>query len=359
METYSGIYNLFTWLHINSLTGLYIIGLFFSLFLRLLSPSKYTELSSSFEEYVDRCRIVCDKKRYKAAFIACLFIYGSFVKEFFMYDFVHLNDKGRREYVTEISRYRIYPFFNGRKKRVEMQSKYKAYQSFKKFYQREVIFIGSETTAEELDHFFSSRNCGVLKPDMSGCGKGVEIVRLADYNSKEEAFSFILSHRNHVLEEYVTEADFFRRLHPQSVNTVRIYACRLKEKTVIFGSHLRIGLDDSVVDNAAAGGVIVSLTNEGIAWTSGVDEFGNTYLFHPDSHVFIPGMKMPEWDKAVSLVEEAMLVFPDIRFVGWDLAYTDNGWIIIEANDNGQFHGYQIPYHHGCRKELENYIRSL
>ena len=54
-----------------------------------------------------------------------------------------------------------------------------------------------------------------------------------------------------------------------------------------------------------------------------------------------------------------MLVFPDIRFVGWDLAYTDNGWIIIEANDNGQFHGYQIPYHHGCRKELENYIRSL
>lgn len=359
METYSRLYDLLTWIHINSKTGLRCLGFLLSVVLKVFMPKKYREIVHLFYDYIAVANLPYDASCYKNEYIACLFVYGSFVKEFFMYDFIHLNDSGRREYITEINRYKLYPKFNGSKKRIEMQSKFKAYEAFQPYYQREAIFINQDTTYCDLERFFMSRETAFLKPNMSGCGKGVEFIRLADYAQREEAYNYILSQSNSILEEQIIQTGFMKQIHPQSVNTVRVYACRLKDGIHVFGSHMRVGLGSSIVDNAAAGGIIISINNDGIAWTSGVDEFGNTYLEHPDTHVFIPGMKMPDWEKALHLIDEVMGVYPDIRFVGWDLAYTNKGWIIVEANDNGQFHGAQIPYHRGWKKEIESYIKDL
>lgn len=359
METYSRIYDLFTWIHINSRKGLKCIGFAFSIVLKVLMPKKYLEIVRLFNDYVAAANLPYDGSLYKYEYIACIFIYGSFVKEFFMYDFIHLNDSGRREYITEINRYRLYPKFNGSKKRIEMQSKYKAYKAFRPYYQREAMYIGQDTDYNDLASFFASRETAVLKPDMAGCGKGVEMICLADFANRNEMYDYILSHRHSILEEQIIQTGFMNQIHPQSVNTVRVYACRLKDGIRIFGSHMRVGLGDSIVDNAAAGGIIISVNNDGVVWTSGVDEFGNIYIEHPDTHVFIPGRKMPEWEKALQLINELMAVYPDIRYVGWDLAYTEKGWIVVEANDNGQFHGAQIPYHKGWKKEMLCYAQAL
>lgn len=359
MKTYSRIYEMFRWIHINSFPGLVAAGLLFSLFMRLFAPGKYRSYSKSFELYLKQAEIDCPRFSNKMASIACHFIYGSTAKEYFIYDFSELNHRGRKRYITEINRYRLYPAFNGAKKRVEMQSKYKAYQAFEKFYKRKVLYIGEETAEEEIRAFFSEWDRGILKPDMGGVGKGVEVVKLSDYDSTEDAVRYVLTKKNYVLEEPLQQSGLLQQLHPQSVNTVRIYAVRLKDRIQIFGSHLRSGRGDSVVDNAGQGGVIVSITDDGFSWTSGVDEWKHVFRYHPDSGVLIPGMVMPEWDKAVAMIEEAMGVYPDIRFVGWDVAYTVKGWVIIEANDNGQFHGAQIPHHRGYWDQMQQYMTEL
>ena len=358
MNTYSNVYNWFSWVRIQSYKGLVFFGSLAVFLIRLLFPSKYRGIHKEYTDYIQRAEIPYDRREF-GAIVVCIFVYGVTVKEYYLYHFANLNDSGRREYITERNRYNIYPYFNGAKKRVEMQDKYKAYLAYKKYYKRDAMFIGEKTSEEEIRSFFEGRNSVIIKPYMSGVGKGVEIVRLSAFETPEAAFSYLLSKRNYIMEEIVHQSGLLKELHPQSVNTVRVYACRLKTGVEIFGCHLRAGVGESVVDNAGQGGVIVSIDNDGIAWTSGMDEFGHTYVFHPDTHVFIPGMKMPEWDRAISLVKEAMLVHPDIRFVGWDIAYTDRGWIIIEANDNGQFHGYQIPHHKGVRKQMMSYAKEL
>ena len=357
MKSYSDKYRVFTWIRLQSYRGTVFAGTLFTLFLKCAMSNKYRQFSEEYDEYI-RAAGIDPPKGCKKAYIACLLVYGAHVKEFFLYDFMHLNDSGRREFVTEINRYKIYQTYNGAKKRIEMQDKYLAYEAFRKYYHREMMRITKDTTADALRDFFRNRDAGILKPNLAGCGRGVEIVRLKDFSSPEEAFAYILTKTDYVLEELVQQAACMQALHPQSVNTVRVYACRTASGIRIFGSHLRIGVGDSVVDNAAQGGVVVSITNDGDAWTSGVDEFGSTHICHPDTHVRLPGLRMPEWEKAVQLVTEAMDVFPDIRFVGWDLAYTDAGWIIIEANDNAQFYGAQMPYHKGLRKEIDRYFQE-
>ncbi|MBR3106926.1 MAG: hypothetical protein IKH30_07040 [Clostridia bacterium] len=358
MSTYSKVYNWFTWIHIDSYKGLVRIGALFSFFIKLLSPSQYKKYHNEYTAYLSKTEIQYDPKEFKAI-IACTLIYGVAVKEYFLYQFAILNDKGRREYITERNRYNIYPYFNGAKKRREMQDKYNAYLALKKFYKREAMYIGEDTSGAEIEAFFAERDSAILKPNASGVGKGVEIFRLSDYEDRKTAFAYLMSKENYIMEELIRQTGLMRSLHPQSVNTVRVYACRLKTGVRIFGCHLRTGIGGSVVDNAGQGGVVISVNDDGIAWTSGMDEFGHTYVYHPDSHVFIPGMIMPEWERAKQLVEDAMQVFPDIRFVGWDIAYSDRGWVIVEANDNGQFYGYQIPHHMGVYKQMMSFVQEL
>lgn len=358
MGNYSNIYNWFTWIHVNTYFALMLIGSVFAAGIRLLSPGQYKKYHDEYKEYIHLTGIPYSSRDFRFC-VACTLIYGTSMKECFLYEFAKLNDKGRREYITERNRYRLYPHFNGAKKRVEMQNKYRAYKDYKQFYKREAMYIGKNTTLDEVQAFFETRDAAILKPNMSGVGKGVEMFRLDAFESREAAFAYLMTKQNFIMEELVHQVGLMRSLHPQSVNTVRVYAVRLKTGVEIFGCHLRIGQGDKIVDNAGRGGVIVSIDNDGIAWRSGMDEFGHIYVTHPDTGVFLPGLKMPEWDQARKLVEEAMQVHPDIRFVGWDLAHTEKGWIIIEANDNGQFHGYQIPYHKGIMQQMKAYIPQL
>ena len=358
MGTYSSIYEWFNWIHINSNSMLALLGVFFSAVLRLLNKKQYWKFEKEFMDYIERTGIKFSTKEFNA-YIACIFIYGSSAKEYYLYEFSKLNDSGRREYITERNRYLIYPLFNGARKRKEMQDKYQAYLAFKKYYKREALYIDEDTGEDVIRAFMTERETVILKPNMSGVGKGIEIVRTTEHDGLDETVSYIKSKKDCIIEEIVEQTGLFREMHPQSVNTIRVYACRLKNRTEIFGCHMRAGVGNSVVDNAGQGGVIISITENGTAWTSGMDEFGHIYLRHPNTNVFIPGIKMPEWNKAIQLVEEAMNVFPDIRFVGWDIAYTKKGWIIIEANDNGQFHGAQIPHHRGFRKQMLKYAQEL
>lgn len=361
MKTYSVKFRLFSWLHIQSYAGLVIAGSCFTLLLKLCMQSRYRIYSEAYDSYVSSAGLTGLPAGCKQAYFASMLIYGAFVREFFLYDFIHLNDRGRRTFFTEINRYQLYRSCNGASKRIEMQDKFLAYESFRKYYHREIMRITKETSPMETEAFFSrcrNREGCILKPNFAGCGRGVEIVKPEDFASREEMYAYICSKEGFVIEELVQQTGLMQELHPQSVNTVRIYACRADDGIRIFGSHLRIGVGASIVDNAAQGGIAVSITNDGSAWTSGVDEYGKIYRFHPDTHICLSDIKVPEWEKALQIVKEAMDVIPDIRFVGWDLAYTADGWIMIEANDNAQFYGAQIPYHKGLRHEVAGYLEG-
>lgn len=54
------------------------------------------------------------------------------------------------------------------------------------------------------------------------------------------------------------------------------------------------------------------------------------------------GRRMPDWDKALSLVCAAHSAFPGrIVLIGWDIAFTPDGPVLIEANTGVGFHLYQ------------------
>jgi len=57
-----------------------------------------------------------------------------------------------------------------------------------------------------------------------------------------------------------------------------------------------------------------------------------TIAVHPETGTPFDGFRLPRWSEAIALAKTAQRAFPELRTLGWDMALTDDGPRIIEAN---------------------------
>lgn len=81
------------------------------------------------------------------------------------------------------------------------------------------------------------------------------------------------------------------------------------------------------------------------------------YESHPVTKTQIVGFKIPYWEEIIKMVTEAAWIVPQVRTVGWDIAVTKSGPLIIEGNDNWNKNVFQIPYDEGRQYVLDRYLK--
>jgi len=75
---------------------------------------------------------------------------------------------------------------------------------------------------------------------------------------------------------------------------------------------------------------------------SGVAFQHRSHDAHPDSGAALPGFTLPDWKDAVALACDAMTAMTGLRLVGWDIALTAKGPVIVEANTRPAFNIHQV-----------------
>jgi len=100
---------------------------------------------------------------------------------------------------------------------------------------------------------------------------------------------------------------------------------------------VRIGKKDAIIDNAHAGGIVVPFNKktgkmcyEGLQL---IDNGGGIFYKHPDSGIIFDNLQIPHYIEVKKIVAKASSIF-QFPLLGWDVALTPNGPIIIEANHN-------------------------
>lgn len=210
-------------------------------------------------------------------------------------------------------------------------SKYKFFLRIPECFEREIILTPTCGKEKFID-FVKKHSTVVVKPD---CGSYGRDIRTLAYTNDEEMSAFYDSlEESSVCEEFIKQHDDMNLLNPATVNTVRFLSIRKDDGVEIISASLRIGNNkERIVDNMRKGGIGAQVDlKTGIIITYGHDYDGNTFIEHPATGCRILGFQLPNWDKALELVKTAHSKLPQCALLGWDIALTQTGADIIEAN---------------------------
>jgi hypothetical protein len=129
-------------------------------------------------------------------------------------------------------------------------------------------------------------------------------------------------------------------LNNGALSTVRVLTC-LNERgePELVGAAMRMAIGSNhVVDNLHAGGIATAVDLEtgvlGPASNLGADSALGWMDHHPVSGAPINGVELPMWKEVREFALRAHRAFADRVLVGWDIAITPDGPIMIEGNSS-------------------------
>lgn len=256
--------------------------------------------------------------------------YGMDAIEYFRYRFEDLSDKARKTYVGRREVVRALMKLETPETRELFRDKYKTYKRFEKYYKRDIVKVG----AEDKDIFLSfceKHDTAMVKPYNSRQGWGVHKVELKTDEQREQVFREIVEEGCCVVEEVLNQGYEIAKYHPQSANTLRVITNVNGGDPEIILCTARFGTGDSVIDNGCVSAGVDLETGTIITPGREAQKSGR-HLRHPDTGYPILGATVPYWDELVAFAKEIAMVVPEQRIVGWDLALSVDGWVIIEGN---------------------------
>ena len=89
------------------------------------------------------------------------------------------------------------------------------------------------------------------------------------------------------------------------------------------------------------------------------DDYFNVYETHPDTGIRSEGYQLPMVQEAVDFAKKAALVVPQICHVGWDVAVTPDGPVLIEGNDYPGTDLCQLAPHYPEKQGLWPYYKEI
>ena len=165
-----------------------------------------------------------------------------------------------------------------------------------------------------------------------------------------------------VIQPRVVQHPRLCTLAPAGLNTIRIVTALMPDGDVrVLGAALRMTIGERV-DNFSQGNIAAAVdSTSGIVMSDGA--YKDVHLHgrcaeHPISGVRIQGFEVPKWDRVLELVVSAARRAPRCRSVGWDVAVTEEGPILVEGNTTWGKDTLQIPSGRSIRSELDAVLRA-
>ncbi|MGN6440266.1 MAG: sugar-transfer associated ATP-grasp domain-containing protein [Agriterribacter sp.] len=278
--------------------------------------------------------------------------------EFFTLRFYDKPEKERREFISARTLAKFQASMNHPQHVAVINDKIKFLAHFKDFTHRKWATLEMLQHNQELAENFLNDEKGkmVVKNSRGQSGKQVKIIDTKGLKA-DDLLTLMQNNNFNLVEEYVVQHDDLMKIAPCGLNTVRMVSQLHNGNAIIISASLRMSIYNNV-DNLSMGNIVMPLDLQ----TGTVTDEG-TYLditkeslsVHPLTKVKIKGFKIPHWEKCMATVKKAALLTPENKSIGWDIAVTNNGPLLIEANENW---GYicQITHKRGLKNILSQFV---
>ena len=269
--------------------------------------------------------------------IYCGFKYQAGYLDYNLFEMYDLNKNQRQTIITRGINNEFVKKYNNPKYTKYFNNKVLFIKKFSKYIKRDWLLI--DNNFEEFDKLLKKHKELIAKPINLQCGKGIEIVKNGD-NLK--TYEQLEKNGQLLVEEILTQCSELSKLHPTSINTLRVVTINHKVVT----AYIRIGNNNNIVDNFNNEGMAAPIEIEsGKIIYPAIDKFDHLYYEHPITKEKIVGLTIPRWDEVIKLCEEATHVIPQVNYVGWDVCIGKKELYLIEGNEFPGHDIYQLPPH--------------
>ncbi len=292
--------------------------------------------------------------------IRCWLRYQALPYEYFSYDLMNCDDAKRATYMTDVQKNSACIKYSGLEPYLkEISDKYAFYQLMQPFFGRKVFHVEANTDKNQFMAFAIKVKRLFCKNNLGSRGSGAFAAEVNEEKDAAILFEQLTQNAEDdwIIEERIVQSKEMAQWNPSCVNTVRLPAFMTKCGFKVLDPFFRTGRAGSIVDNAGQGGVFAGIDPEtGVIISDGVDELGHSFATHPDSGLTFKGWQVPRWKELLETAEKAHRTIPHHKYIGWDFALTDKGWVLIEGNW-GQMVG-QYATKVGVKKEFMQYIQN-
>lgn len=205
-------------------------------------------------------------------------------------------------------------------------------QKFSKYLNRDWMFIDGNNF-DKFEEFVSKHSTFIVKPNDLSCGKGVRKINSKDVDIKK-LYNELYKSKTTLIEEVAIQHDDMNKLHPDSVNTIRIVTI-VSDYGIpsVVAAVVRIGTNHNVIDNFNSGGITAMIDLEtGKICSNATNTKREIFEKHPTTNVKLIGFQIPMFEEIKKMVKEAALVVSNVRLIGWDVCVGKDKPCLIEAN---------------------------
>ena len=318
-------------------------------------------LKGNYKRYYNDLKELSKKTHKPAWFMfldtaVCTLRYGSGLQDYLNFQFYNKKHAQRKTYVsvgyldkviTKLSNIKWSPYISNK---TNFHKNYSAYT------RRD--FFDPDGGYEAFEAFLERNPIFIYKPQIGQCGEGVAKIVTAEIEDRKAFFEQAMEQKA-CLEELVKQHPDWEALCPGCVNTMRIITGAAKGQSWILFAATRVGSGTSVADNFHMGGSAVLIDMEtGKLTGTGLDKKLNEHEFSATG-VRYDGYAVPYWEEIKQLCLDAALVNDQIHFVGWDVAVTPNGPLLIEGNRGSGFDLPQVLAKRGMKDMLANLVAKV
>lgn len=193
-----------------------------------------------------------------------------------------------------------------------------------------------------LERLLSSAASGsvFIKPVDGIGGYGTYKIKQEDLTNSDLIDSLFteLSRASFIIQKTIVQHELMANLNNSSINTIRIHTYRTPDGGIEVSSALcRMGHGGAFVDNGSSGGLFVPVDLKTGRLEKHAYNYmangGKTFVAHPDTGITYEGYELPFFHDSLKLAIHVASFFDNV-IIGWDIAITKDGPIVIEGNYN-------------------------
>ncbi len=205
---------------------------------------------------------------------------------------------------------------------------------------------------KDLREFMVSHglNQVIVKPVLGGGGKGIHLISMNNclpISQLEQIDSCAGNYMRdgYLVEELLEQHEEMNKINPYTLNSIRIITLLSRDGSVeVLAAMLKTNSTNEPMDNFSQGGIVIGVdVNTGQLKKYGIMQYpqGKIFTEHPLTKTKFSDFQIPFWQEVRQTAEKAQTVFHQVKSVGWDIAVTPKGPVIIEGNQDWGTNGIQ------------------